>query len=595
MPSPSSINASYISQTPPTPPSQHSTGSEIKSGDESPRSPGRRVSSSGPLAPLSRSSSKEDVASSSSPRELTASSSPAMPSSSSRAEAPSASGSGAVKGQTSYAGEVKKTDGKLTSGNSVVNALLKYAGADDATSDINRLEVSTRTSLKMTLPADVKQQLAALSEAVGGDLIHVLQKVVASGSEGLGEHGASMLTERLTAAAPTVSSNHPALAQHVNDKIAGNHELQLRLGAEALLQVATEKKFGLVGLAGSIAVSAGIGSGWELGIAPLVKDALFSKGFSPSKFGLKLAGVDSVPPLVIETLDTLCVLVALKAMRGEKDWSLKDLLPNALKAGAISSVFSYPNNVLEYMSTGFKAADTLLNAVTTEAAIFSAATGVPLDVKESEEDRKEVVEGQIHSGLLAPPPVGQTLDQYVRGIVDRAMAISPGDSIAQKSMGFAAVVGLLPLVLSSKVTNALSDKFLRILRSTVFNPIEAISLNCLVATSKLNIPGIMPSDYQKHAHAIVRLLENAHPGDHEGISGHVDNLHDEELHRILAPRREFLRQTGESVIWGMNKMFHGLSSVAGGLNQGAHWAAGTVSGGLSLRRPSPNTNSLTGS
>lgn len=66
----------------------------------------------------------------------------------------------------------------------------------------------------------------------------------------------------------------------------------------------------------------------------------------------------------------MCVLAIIKGMKGE-DWSMRDLLPKAMKAGAISSVVSFPNNVLQY--AGFKSGlgDLAANTTTTEAAILA--------------------------------------------------------------------------------------------------------------------------------------------------------------------------------------------------------------------------------
>lgn len=569
MPSPSRISTNAAASS--SMPANSTVGSP--SSDRSARSSrsNSRASPKGPLASLSRSHSEDNTISSISANVHAGN--PVINAASHNELADTNSGK-----PYSYSGSVIKKDGKLTSSNGVINAVLNYSGAKDAESPINRLAVGNRASLSLTLPANINDRTDEFSDAVGEAAIPVLQQVIVHGGAGLDES----LRNRLAAAAPTVSSNHPALSEFIKRQLHTNPDLQIRLGAEAMLQASTEKQFDLKGLGLSILVSAGIGSAWELGLSHVIKKAAFGSDFSPSKIGLKLAGIDSVPPLVIETLDTLCVLMIMQTMgrkrtaqaTNEEGETLRDKLPKALTAGVTSAVLSFPNNVMEYKGTGNKWGDIALNAATTDVAIWSAASGVPLEVKEDEEKLEQAVREQILSGLMAPPPEGQTLDQHVHGIVSRAMAISPKDGIAQKSMGFATIVGLMPLVLSNKVTNTLSDPVLRIMRSTVFNPIEAISLNVLAATAKLGIPWMMTSDNQKHAQAVQLVLENAHAADGESGTGHVDQISPEQLHRILAPRREFLRHTGEGVIWAMNGMFHGLTALADSVNKGARWAVG---------------------
>lgn len=75
----------------------------------------------------------------------------------------------------------------------------------------------------------------------------------------------------LASCAPDVMSNDDVLSAFINQKLKGDEDLQVRLGAQELLHVATKKEFQLGGLAGSIGVSSMLGSAWELGASELLK------------------------------------------------------------------------------------------------------------------------------------------------------------------------------------------------------------------------------------------------------------------------------------------------------------------------------------
>ncbi|CAE6867519.1 hypothetical protein R69746_08192 [Paraburkholderia aspalathi] len=251
-------------------------------------------------------------------------------------------------------------------------------------------------------------------------------------------------------------------------------------------------------------------------------------------------------------------------MKGEHDWSVKSLLPKAPTAGAISAAGSFPNNILQYKSTGNRGVDTAAGILTTEAAILSAASGIPLEVTESRDNTRAAIVQKMADGLFALPPLGTDeqfdannraaqIEGHVNTMASQAIALSPGDGIGQKSMAFAAIVGLIPLLLSNKVTNLVGEPVLRIMRSTVFNPIEAIALNFLVLSSRINIPNVMRSDYQKHAHAVARLFAEA--------SAQSRPLKPGDLQRILDPNREALRHLGNGIVTGMSGLFDLLPAL----------------------------------
>ncbi|CAE6867533.1 hypothetical protein R69746_08193 [Paraburkholderia aspalathi] len=152
-------------------------------------------------------------------------------------------------------------------------------------------------------------------------LVPLLSAVIEGGRDALGPHAdiRALTSDRsvpihdfLATLHPHISADDPELQLALNQKILENKDLSAKLGAETLLQIATHKQFSGKGLLASLGVSAGLGATWELWGSHVIKHAAFGKSFSPSRFGLQLAGIDSVPPLIIETMDTVVVLAIIK-------------------------------------------------------------------------------------------------------------------------------------------------------------------------------------------------------------------------------------------------------------------------------------------
>ncbi|MFA0924069.1 XopB/HopD1 family type III secretion system effector [Xanthomonas fragariae] len=490
-----------------------------------------------------------------------------------------------------HVGSVHRKDGRVISDHPVVQAMLSFVQADQAlppqAASIKgvKLEIRPRRDPEKALEefkaafTVEKAQLMPdadsserVSEEINADIhIPLLLKAIERGAAAFGSGAmieapdGSQISAKafLASCAPTITSNDDVLAEFVNQKLEKDDDLKVRLGAEELLHAATKKHFQLGGLAGSIGVSSILGSAWELGAAEVLKNAVFGKGFSPSKNALQLAGIDSVPPLLIETMDTMCVLAIVKGMKGE-DWSMRDLLPKAMKAGAISSVVSFPNNLLQY--TGFKSrvGDFAANTATTEAAIFGAASGIPPELKESEEVMRAGLFQSMKDGVIAHPGEGMGAKEAIEQMTRHALDVAPGESTAVKSMGLASIVGMIPLIASKKATGLLSEKILRIFRSTVFNPIEAIALNALALGGRVQVPGLFDSDNAKHARVVQTILARASQNMESGTR----EITAEELHRTLAPRSELLRHVGSAIVRGMNASFEALPALARMLGYG---------------------------
>lgn len=496
----------------------------------------------------------------------------------------------------SFSGRVEMKQGQLTSQQPVIDALLKHAR-----NELAGITLDGPASLTLTLDPRARRVCGLMAERCAVDevdvivndrspllaggkapiegnvLIPLLQQVIMNGREAFGEdaritidrgnmdlhdyladldpEGQSIhLHDYLARLNPSVTSDHDGLAGAIGQKITNDPDLRAKLAAASLLQIASKKKVELGGLMGSLAVSSGLGSAWELAAAPAVKAVakklLEHAGLpSPTQLALSYAGIDSIPPVVIESLDTMCVLAILKTMKGEP-WTFKGLIPNALKAGVISSALSYPNNVMQYLSTGSKAADLAIGAVTTEAAIFGAASGVPMEIKENNDNlRAALVQGH-NDGLLAPLPEGADPRRHVAGMAQRALDVDPSTSLAQKSMTVAATVGMVPLLLSDKALNLVPESVLRIVRSTVFNPIEAIALNALVLGARAKLPGIFTSDHDKHADLLRLILQRAA----DGPGGGERPIQAQELDRIFNPPQELLGRVGTALSTGINTM-----------------------------------------
>ncbi|KWV10266.1 XopB/HopD1 family type III secretion system effector [Xanthomonas translucens] len=500
----------------------------------------------------------------------------------------------AVAGKLLHAGAVRSENQRLVSDDQVIHALLSFVQAANAplpeqiASNSNApttLEIRAHPQLKEALKAFKETFMvgqanllsatdpsgARVYDEIDGDIhIALLQKAIEKGASAFGQ--GAMIThagEDLTAAqflalhAPSIHSNNDFLEVNVKQRVDCDRDLLVRLGAQSLLHAATKKETKPIELLGSLAASSGLGSLWELKAAQTLKDTVFGAHYSPSKHALQLAGIDSVPPLLIETLDTMCVLSIVQRMKGKKE-PLSALLRKATTAGAISSVLSFPNNLLQY--TGFKSrpADLAANVLTTEAAIFGAASGLPPEVKESEEHMRAGLLHSMRTGVLAAPPDAASARQTVEQMTKHALEIGPGESTAVKSMGVAAIVGLIPLIASDKATGLVSEQVLRIFRSTVFNPIEAIALNALALSSRVNIPKVFDSHDTKHARLVQTILIRAS----QQMDAEERTISPEELHERLGQQRNFLHRLGTAIVDGMNAMLESVPTVVRKLGYG---------------------------
>jgi hypothetical protein len=480
--------------------------------------------------------------------------------------------------------------------NQAIHQLLTYAGLSQARepSAGDGIVIGKRTELALHVDANQEGQLAEILGLLhptdpndkdadpphSGLIIGLLTKVVENGEAALtagGEDG-GVLKFMISSACPTARSDNPELQRRVQVQLDNNPALRLRLGAQALLQRATRKDFAPVGLGLSVGVSAGLGSAWELAMAEKVKRTWFGEEFSPTREAFKLAGVDCIPAPVIEGLDTACVLSILRVMRGQKAFS-KDQIPTAISAGFMSGVMAYPNNLMQYKEIASTSAKYLVKMLTSNLAIWGAASGVPMDAAESEVEVREALAQQIENGFLAVPE-GETAADFAARLANEVMNISPDGSIAQKSLGLASMVALIPVALEAV---GVPESVLRILRSTIFQPIEAIAMNALAAWAKTPVP--MPqqwrnlahtSDVQRNEALTAKLFENARAGTPGRDDGTVAALESGTVNQVLAPSNEALRHMGKGVMKVMTPVSWVGAKMSAGMEYGGAAAVGAV-------------------
>ncbi|KOP50847.1 type III effector, partial [Pseudomonas coronafaciens pv. porri] len=89
--------------------------------------------------------------------------------------------------------------------------------------------------------------------------------------------------------------------------------------------------------------------------------------------------------------------------------------------------------------------DLAANSVATEAAIFGPASGIPPEVKESEELMRAGLFQSMKDGVMAHPGEGVDTKETIERMTRHALDIAPGESTAVKSMGLASIVGMIPL------------------------------------------------------------------------------------------------------------------------------------------------------
>jgi hypothetical protein len=542
--------------------------------------PSRRTSPSGPVSP--RTSSLAALQSPSPKLEIVIDPTTVARALHSRAEARSAIGPA-----SSFEGEVSVKDGRLHSPQPQINALLRYARLDPA-----QVMLGGPVPLTLTLDPgiarlhdDLQETLAVKKLAVrprestplmGGATYEVEVKLLALHMhEMLQEGGARSnvavhlpdgrgvsMHDALAGMRPSIASPHAALADAIQQKVDADPDLRAKLAAASMLQIATRKETDMVGLAGSLTVSTGIGTAWEMLASPAValamEAALASTGMSaPTRAILSTLGklaLDSAPPLVIETLDNLFVLAIIEKMKGNAEHKMLDKLPEALTAGAISMFLSVPNNVADTFKTSVKWLDSLLTLATNQVAVAGASSGVPPAVKRDMEHMHAAAVVHLASGKLVLPE-GKDLVAHGQELARRAVAMDPGTSIATQSVAVAAIAGAVPPLLGKDFANLLDDSTLRIVRDVLFQPIEAISMNLLVPLARMGVPGVMKSDQSKHAGLVELVLDKAGTGP----EGRAAPIRAPDLDALFGP--EILGRMGQGVADGINGALAGARAV----------------------------------
>lgn len=274
-----------------------------------------------------------------------------------------------------------------------------------------------------------------------------------------------------------------------------------------MLQVATSTHTSVKGLAGSLFVSAFIGMLWELKAYPYLATGMKARLAAlnlnpPVREALTTAGdlgLRAVPNLTIEPFDTAFVLsgsaemAEIKKANGMNEMmrafgaKLLEKLAEGAQAGMIAAFLGVPANLVDIYKTTIGLVEGALALGTNQLAVFGAASGVPPSIKTGMERTHAAVVSHLAGGQLALPD-GKDLIAHGRELAQRALAVGPGAAILTQSMAVNSLAGAVPAILSKDVLDLLDESPLRIMRSALFQPIEAAEFD---AISKPEILGRM--------------------------------------------------------------------------------------------------------
>ncbi len=500
----------------------------------------------------------------------------------------------------SFEGEVSVKEGRFVSDQPQINALLGYAKLNPSNFVLNGKESLTLTldpaigELRETLdaaltvetvkvkPGEGTPLLAENTENAGSNLLIVhmqemLQKGRAASNVNVAsEDGGSLrIADIFASRSPSISSSNGALAEAILQKIDEDPDLKIKLAAASMLQVATTKRTSLTGLAISLLVSAGVGTLWELQAYPrllaMMTDKLaamdLSSGAQEALTTLGDLMLRAFPNVVIEPIDTASVLFSGDEMKGTTDTAgsangvfakLKEKLPDGMRAGMISAGASVPANLADLYKTHIRALDGASALGANQLAVFGAASGVPPGLKEDMEHTHAAVVSHLAGGQLALPE-GKVADKDIiahgRELAQRALAVDPGTAILTQAMAVSSIAGTLPAILGKDVLNAVGESKLRMVRSGLFQPIEAISMNSLALLSKVGVPGLMQSDPSKLAALTELVLKKADAGP----QGREAPIQAAEFDAIFKP--EILGRVGQHITNGINGSLAGAHSM----------------------------------
>jgi hypothetical protein len=482
----------------------------------------------------------------------------------------------------SFEGKVSVKEGRFVSDQPQINALLGYAklnpgdfvltGKESLTLKLDPAIAELHKTLKdaltvkkvMVRPGEGTPLPADNTEDLGSNLLIVhLQELLQNGRAASnvkvasGDGASLRIADVFAGRSPSISSSNEALAGALRQKVDGDTDLKIKLAAASMLQVATTKHTSLKGLAVSLFVSALIGTLWELKAYPYLatkmKAGLAALNLSSRvREALTTTGdllLRAVPNATIEPVDTASVLFSGEEMQGGEDASLMAKLPEGLHAGMISAFLGVPANLVDIYKATSDLVKGALAVGTNQLAVFGAASGVPPGIKRDMEHTHAAVVSHLAGGQLALPEgkaEGKDLIAHGRELAQRALAVDPGTAILTQSMAVSSIAGAVPAILSSDVLNLLDESPLRIMRSVLFQPIEAISMNSLALLSKVGIPGLMKSDPSKIAALTELVLKKADAGPQGGEA----QIKAAEFDAIFKP--EILGRMGQHITDGIN-------------------------------------------
>jgi len=347
---------------------------------------------------------------------------------------------------STFTGKVSVKDGRLTSNDRVINALLNMADLNP--NDFSQLlNPKTPVSLSFTLHPEAARLYPQLNQALTVNTVplkpsestpllakeekidtsllamHMLQLLQD------GPRAAQALVQLEGAAAPIPirqalaemrtplirSEQAGDLAVRLEEKLFGDADRRVKMAACAMLQMDTLRKPDKVGVLLSMLFSATVGlglkgltaaTGW-LADKALNKFAASASVQKVVKDGIDILG-KTVSPIVLETGDNLVVLDMMKNPRGGSTGTMsawveraKENWDDAFTAGQISAAASVPDTLIEKYPLSNPVANGSALAAANILDIYGAASGMAPEIKSFRSKKEAGAAKGLATGLLA--------------------------------------------------------------------------------------------------------------------------------------------------------------------------------------------------
>lgn len=415
----------------------------------------------------------------------------------------------------------------------------------------------------------------------------VLWRALTEGAGGLGKKKAFLNNDAATflrevgrrvevTGFPAISAlvkAEPDVSTESGEKLA---DLQLRVGAAMMMSIERQKELDWYTggfLAASMVGSGLLGWGSSVGIDKLEKSK-FGQNFTSDSLssGQKFAAamLDSLEAFLPELYDAM-VVSRLQEYVGSRD--KKDLVPSfsdfagAAKSGVTAVFGTMPQAILDRFKVEPPALREFLSFAFNEVAVFACGAIVPYELSAQEGKLRAAIVSATEDGLLAPAPAGESGKAFADRLTSNVLAIQPGTELAQKSLGYAAMYGAAGWLTAAAGVPA---RALSVLQRTLYNPVEALSLNMASFFAKKigGLDGWITTDQRKNEQLLSLALESAAQGRQPT---------DADLNGIFQPKGEIMGPLGR----GLNKAM----STAGGAVAAVVRAGAELTGLVDRKQP----------